>query len=224
MSPHFINRATTWASVCLIAASHGQICLASHRCIARPTARPAASTCYFLNLPRRPLRGPHHSPDISEILRLLGRLGGEALMHGVYDARATACLRAIFEVNEFVKDGSLLRQLRVNPRNDAAVGWFLLRLANSDDSADIREHRQVLDLVQHLSRSTQPGAAVISKKLATVFASPGASKAGFDAAGAASLEDAEAIVPPGMRKHDNDKPNFRDIAIYPSPPISCERI
>lgn len=178
--------------------------------------------CTHTSIPRlthttTPSRLHCHSPDIGEVLRLLGRLGDEALTHGAYEARATACFRAIFEVDEFVKNGSLLRHLKVNPSSDAAVAWFLLRLAIHDESADVREHPEMHALVRYISHSNQPGAAVISKKLDMVFASgSGAAKAAAAAVEAASLDDAMSIVPPGQREHDNDWADFRDISIYPT--------
>ena len=165
-------------------------------------------------------------PDITEPLKLLQVMGGEeALNHGIYKSKMLSCYRGLYNSEDF--NDNLLKRLSTGRSrdHDSTVAWFLLQLGKdtSPDSLDLRSNPTVLGLIDILKTSTQQGFPELSKQLAVVFSESKYSdghdtdKTSTHEEAVVSLKAAKALMrPPGVRSHDNDKKNFRDISIIPT--------
>lgn len=107
-------------------------------------------------------------------------------------------------------------------KHDTTVAYSLLQLAKlpGETGSAVRSCARVLRMVDVLKRSTEAGA----KSLTVAFSqwesdAEGANGLAANRASATkSLMHAQAEMrPPGVRDHDNDKENYRDICIIPTP-------
>jgi len=157
-------------------------------------------------------------PNISLVLKMLEKLGVDHLNYGVYKAKVRICLSAVYEVPEFLD--AVREKWKNNLALDPAViAWFLLKIA---DDNKVRSDPNVLQVVEELLEHREArGMRQLGNELITVF-KPSAEIAGSEEIKnnqklSISLDAAkEAMRRPGVRDHDNDKENFRDIAIIPT--------
>eukprot|EP01050_Picozoa_sp_SAG11_P003357 SAG11_NODE_188_length_13029_cov_3.652514_5_plen_2762_part_00 len=157
--------------------------------------------------------------DIAHPLQLIERLGAGSLT-GVYHDFKVGCYQQLYDAAQFKEN---LNQHIRSPhcKDHRIVIWFLTTLgmakARDVDGVSVKDDPLVLEMVDYLSNSSQGG----TKELVNVFVQ---FKTGDTAASAApelvSIEAgslAPAMRPPGTREHDNDKVDFRDIQIMPTP-------
>ncbi len=155
------------------------------------------------------------APEWDSLMDLLARLGDETLLHGVYADRAQACFYAMFGVDEFVKNGSLLRHLEVRQDGHAAVAGFLVCLARCEPA--VRVEPEVEKLSRFLQKSRHAGVAKAAKELVVVLSGSGSGSRATSSAGS-------ELLPPGRREHDNDKKSYRDVEIVPTTrELLCEQ-
>jgi hypothetical protein len=163
-------------------------------------------------------------PDMSEPLKLLAAMGGEALTQGVYKERTLRCFKTLYGATDFIL--TLTQQLSTGrlrgPKDHSAIAWFILQLGKSGNE-DVLNDPLVWEQIEFFKTSDQVGFPQLSDQLDVVFQTIGAGQKpeGSNELGAAtgvvSLEAAQRMMrPPGARDHDNDKENFRAISIIPT--------
>ena len=155
--------------------------------------------------------------DIVQPLQLIKSLGASSLT-GVYHDYKVKCYQQLYDAAQFKE--TLNRHIRSPSCADhLTVIWFLttLGMAKARDGICVKDDPLVMNMVDYLSASSQGG----TRELANVFIH---FRQGNTAAAAApelmSIEAgslAPAMRPPGTREHDNDKINFREILIMPTP-------
>ena len=150
----------------------------------------------------------------------------------LYTQPSTFAVNAATGLDDLIAE--LTRSMKVAKLQDddvAAVAYCLVNAASQtgEAGARVRNNSGVLGLVALLRQSTARGV----KELAVMFpsvqekqdgAAKGASADTPPAPAVVSLAAAKMVVrPPGERDHDNDKHNFRDISITPTPSeLSCQ--
>eukprot|EP00808_Paulinella_micropora_P013953 g63804.t1 len=173
-------------------------------------------------------------PSVTLVLELLSALGEERLSHGVFRVKPLQCFGAIFGVPDFLRQ--VLTDLETKRMQDPApVAWALLKLPEVDhelDMADaelrIRSNKLACRVAQLLQASNARGLASMQPALANMFASPDTSSENKTPSMSfkqlSSLAIArQAMRRPGVREHDNDKENFREIGIAPtSSELMCD--
>jgi hypothetical protein len=173
------------------------------------------------------------SPGLNLVMELLTALGAEAMRHGVYKDKALICFRALFELEELME---LITKRLADPYLDpysnaycnmdaVTIAWMLLALAQEKD---IRGSHMALKLLQTLQSDhlkSVGGLQQVLQRLSTMFASITEDAQGtYDQDRKAtftpltSLQAAKnAMRGPGLRDHDNDFADYRDIDICPTP-------
>jgi hypothetical protein len=156
-----------------------------------------------------------------KLVPLLQRLGSDALCRGTCQQPLAQLLGVVYRVPGLL--GSLRAALEARhvqgPAAVAAVGWFVLQVASQIEGA--RSDPEVQQLLPPLEAAGGAAAAAAqqmrvllgsSNAAAGGAAAPGSSAAGGPAAMLA-VADLQAMA--GGR-HDNDREDFRDIAIMPT--------
>ena len=165
------------------------------------------------------------SPDLSEPLKLLAALGGEALTMGVYKERMLSCFQTLYNSTDFIL--TLLQKLKterlVVDNSHSVIAWFLIQLGKTGDE-EILVDPHLKAIILFLESSNQVGFPQLSQQLEVVFQLQKLDhtvremiESGVDDDNFESLQSAQqAMRPPGVRDHDNDKENFRSISIVPT--------
>ena len=154
-------------------------------------------------------------PNIAPVVRLLAALGAEKLSHGVFKSKALLCFCTIYEASGFTD--TVLAQLAQGTLGDpAAIAWSLVKLAQG--VPQVHDDPTILQIVDLLRTSKAAGATQLATMFASVKAPPDLDRTPATDQGLVSLQAAKAAMrPPGVRDHDNDKADFRQISIIPTP-------
>ena len=169
-------------------------------------------------------------PDVSEPMKLLAAMGGEALTQGVYKDRTLRCFETLYGAEEFVS--TLTQHLTTGrltgPTDHSTIAWFILQLGKSGNEEVLNDPLAREQIEFFKMSSNQVGFPQLSNQLDVVFQANkkdygNEETVGSDDIGAAaetgvmSLDAAQRMMrPPGVRDHDNDKENYRTISIIPT--------
>jgi hypothetical protein len=157
---------------------------------------------------------------------VLRRLASEVLSRGVHKASVDALLVSLLLEEEVWANALIAALGRKQITKPETIGWMVLQVAARSQLARSPSSRTlIIDTIRAL-RSYGNGYEHIAGQIATVCGmddeqQPGAGNRGGGAAAAAaaaprSLSDLQGIRGAGGR-HDNDKVNFRDVSIVPTP-------
>lgn len=161
-------------------------------------------------------------PALTQPLKLLGAMGGEALTQGVYKDRTLRCFETLYYAPEFFS--TLAQHLNTErltgPKDHSTIAWFLLQLGKSGNE-EVLLDPLVRQLIDFFKSSNQVGFPQLWEQLNVVFQRK---KNGDGGNGdkpktneMTSLEAVQLIMrPPGTRDHDNDKENYRTLSIIPT--------
>ena len=97
-------------------------------------------------------------PDLSEPLKLLAAMGGEALTQGVYRERMLRCFKTLYGATDFML--TLRQQLKSRwlhgPNNHSTIAWFILQLGKSGDE-EVLNDALVWEQIEFFKKSDQAG-------------------------------------------------------------------
>ena len=158
-------------------------------------------------------------PDTKQIFALLACLGVKQLDYGIYKSKRLDIYRAIYS-STFLS--TISEKPALGDVDPLALAWFLLKISNNPDDADlgqaVRGNVQVQSLVQLLLSKRE--VKVIGQQLRNMYTDDVNSTApGMPFRGGlrAARQEIKVIMrPPGERDHDNDCVNFRDVMIAPT--------
>jgi hypothetical protein len=169
-------------------------------------------------------------PDVSEPMKLLAAMGGEALTQGVYKDRTLRCFETLYGAELFVI--TLTQHLTTGrltgPTDHSTIAWFILQLGKSGNEEVLKDPLAREQIEFFKMSSNQVGFPQLSGQLDVVFQANTmdsgkeevieSDDVGATAeTGAVSLDAAQRMMrPPGVRDHDNDKENYRTISIIPT--------
>jgi hypothetical protein len=169
-------------------------------------------------------------PDVSEPMKLLAAMGGEALTQGVYKDRTLRCFQTMYGAEAFVS--TLTQHLTTGrlagPTDHSTIAWFILQLGKSGNEEVLNDPLAREQIEFFKMSSNQIGFPQLSDQLDVVFQANkkdsgkeetiGSDDIGATAEnGAVSLDAAQQMMrPPGVRDHDNDRENYRTISIIPT--------
>ena len=159
-------------------------------------------------------------PRIGLVENLLGVLGNEKLSFGILKTKVFSIFKTIYETPGFMD--CLMDQLQnENIQDPACIAWFLLKLSSE---RDVREDHVVIKMVDMLSKRSELGVSTLSRQLSVVFHPTTYAESMLTEPYLSSMNIArQSMRPPGLRDHDNDMTNFRDICVIPTPnEVDCE--